>query len=145
MNWEKLRRQLAREAYEYMADLRALKEGLKSAEGWIALGLFVAALIIMVVWAVVSIGFSPPNEEMQVFMRKMGIRECRPVSNFSGVLIFVDMFMMLFLTAITLGNVLNVIARVKRGYPREPRDLIISSVMMLTVGIGGIIYMILIC
>jgi hypothetical protein len=36
-------------------------------------------------------------------------------------------------------------ARVKRGWAREPRDLIISALLMLVVGIGGIIYMRWIC
>lgn len=145
MNWEKLQRQLAREAREYLADLRALKDELKSVEGWIALLLFVLALLLTVAWAVVSIGFNPPNDEVISFMRKIGVRPCRPIDNVSGVFLFVDMFLVIFLTAISFGNVLNMITRVKRGLPRQPKDLIVTSSMMIVAGVGGIAYMAYIC
>lgn len=145
MNWEKLQRQLAREAREYLADLRALKDELKSVEGWIALLLFVLALLLTVAWAVVSIGFNPPNDEVISFMRKIGVRQCRPIDNVSGVFLFVDMFLVIFLTAISFGNVLNMITRVKRGLPRQPKDLIVTSSMMIVAGVGGIAYMAYIC
>jgi len=145
VNWEKLKRQLAREAREYLADVRALKSELKSIEGWIALALLIAALCITAAWAFVSLGFNPPNEHVANFMLKLGVRQCRVIDNFSGVVLFVNMFLVIFLTAITFGNVLNVIKRVKRGQPRQPRDLIISSALMLGAGIGGIAYMAYIC
>lgn len=46
MRRETLREQLRREAREYLADLRELRDDLKSAEGWIALALTVAAVVI---------------------------------------------------------------------------------------------------
>ncbi len=145
MDSDKFKRQLAREVQEYLADLRALREDLRLAEGWIALALVVAAVAITVAWAIVSLGFSPPNEHVTRFIYKLGLRPCRPVDNVGGVIIFINLFLMLFLTLISLGNVFNLIARVKRGQPREPRELIISTVLMLAVGIGGIIYMRQIC
>lgn len=145
MNWEKFKRQLAREAREYLADLREMREGLKSAEGWIALGLVVAAILITGAWVIVSLGFNPPNDHILYAMRLFGMRSCRPISNFDGVVVIVDMFLLIFLTAVTLGNVVRMAARVKRGLPREPRELIISAGMMLVVGVGGILYMLRIC
>lgn len=145
MDWNKLQQQLAREAREYLADLRDIREDLKSAEGWIALALLVAAVLIAAAWFIVSLGFNPANDHVTSFMRSFGLRACRPVDNFSGVIMFVDMIMLAFLTVISLGNVLNMMRRVKQGYPREPRDLIVSTTLMLIVGVGGILFMLWVC
>jgi amino acid transporter len=145
MDWDRLGRQLGREARDYLADLRDIREGLRLVEGWIALGLVVVAVAITAAWAIVSLGFSPPNEHVTRFIYKLGLRPCRPVDNVGGVIIFINLFLLLFLTLISLGNVVNLIGRVKRGLPREPRDLIVSTSLMLAVGIGGIIYMRQIC
>lgn len=142
---ETLGKRLAREARDYLADLRDLRDELRRVEGWVALGLVVVALAITAAWAVVSLGFSPPNEHVTRFIYKLGMRPCRPVDNLGGVIIFINLFLLLFLMVISLGNVVNLIGRVKRGLPREPRDLIISTSLMLAVGIGGIIYMRRIC
>lgn len=145
MNWDKLQEQLAREAREYLADLRELREDLKSAEGWMALGLVIAAILMTAAWFVVSLGFNPANDHVTSFMLNFGLRSCRPVDNFSGVVMFVDFIMLLFLTVVSLGNVLNMMRRVRQGEPREPRDLIISTSLMLAVGIGGIVFMLWVC
>lgn len=142
---ETLGKRLAREARDYLADLRDIRDELRRVEGWVALGLVVVALAITAAWAVVSLGFSPPNEHVTRFIYKLGMRPCRPVDNLGGVIIFINLFLLLFLMVISLGNVVNLIGRVKRGLPREPRDLIISTSLMLAVGIGGIIYMRRIC
>lgn len=145
MNWEKLRRQLAREAQEYLADLRDIRNGLRSVEGWIALGLVVASVIMTAAWLIVSLGFNPANDHVLSFMYKFGLRSCRPIDNFSGVVMFVDLVMVVFLAVISLGNAFNMMKRANRGLPREPRDLIISSALMLVVGIGGIVFMLWVC
>ena len=145
MNWEKLRSQLGREARDYLADLRDIRDGLRRIEGWIALGLVIVAAVMTTAWALVSLGFSPPNEHVTRFIYKLGLRPCRPIDNVGGVIVFINLFLMLFLTLISLGNIINLIGRVKRGQPREPRDLIVSTSLMLAVGTGGIIYMRHIC
>lgn len=145
MNIEKLKRQLAHEVIGYLADFRAIRDELRSVEGWMALGLVVMAIVIGIAWAVVSLGFSPPNEHVTRFINEMGLRVCRPVSNLEGVIIFINLFVLLFLTVISIGNVLIMISRVKRGWTREPRDLIISTALMATAGIGGIVFMLAIC
>ena len=145
MDLEKLKRQLAHEAIGYLADLRAIKEELRSVEGWIALGLVLMAMAIGVAWAIVSLGFSPPNEHVTRFINLLGLRVCRPVSNFDGIVIFINLFMLMFLTVLSVGNVLIMIGRVKRGWDREPRDLIVSTSLMTVAGIGGIVYMLAIC
>ncbi|MDP1605793.1 MAG: hypothetical protein Q8L93_03980 [Rhodocyclaceae bacterium] len=145
MDWEKLKQRLAHEARGYLADFRELREDLKSREGWIALALFVVALLMAATWALFSLGFSPPNYYVIATLHRIGMHTCRPISNFSGVILFVNLVLLVFLTAITLGNIIGLLARAKRGWPREPRDLIISASLMLAVGSGGIIYMRWIC
>ena len=145
MDFEKLKRQLRREALDYLADLREIRDDLSSAEGWIAFALIIAAVIMGAAWAVVSLGFNPANDHITSMLYRLGMRPCRPINNFSGVIIFVDMILLIFLTVVSLGNAINMMRRVREGLPREPRDLIISTSMMLVVGIGGIIFMLSVC
>ena len=144
-DWERIKRQLAREAREYMADLRDIRNGLRQVEGWIALGVVTAAILIGITWAYLSLGFNPLNEHNGWFMRKLGVRVCKPVTNVQGVIIIIDLLLMMFMSVITLGNAIQIIMRVNRGKPREPRDLIISASIMLVAGIGGAIFMKVIC
>jgi hypothetical protein len=145
MNWEKLKQQLAQEAREYLADLREIRDDLKSAEGWIAFALLAASAVIGTIWFLLSLGFNPANDHVMSFMAKFGVRTCRPLTNFNGVVLFVDFFIMIFLTVVSLGNVLNMMRRVRQGLPREPRDLTISASLMLFAGIGGIVFMLATC
>ncbi len=145
MRKETLGEQLAREAREYLADFRALRDELKSAEGWLVLGLVVLAALISAAWAIVSLGYNPPNDHILSMLYKFGLRTCRPIDNVSGVVIFVDLFMLLFLTVISLGNMFNMVRRVREGQPREPRDLIISISLMILAGLGGIVFMLWTC
>lgn len=145
MDWDRLKGQLAREAREYLADLRDIREGLRHYDGWIALALVVATIVMLAAWALASLGFSPPNEHVNRFIYKLGQRSCRPVDNFSGMVIFVDLFLLLFLALLSLGNVINMSRRARRGARREPRELIVTTSLMLLVGIGGIVFMRRIC
>lgn len=145
MRKETLSEQLAREAREYLADLRALREELKTAEGWFVVGLVFLAALISAAWAIVSLGYNPPNDHILSMLYRFGLRTCKPIDNFSGVVIFVDLFMLLFLTVISLGNMFNMVRRVREGQPREPRDLIISISLMILAGLGGIVFMIWNC
>lgn len=145
MNWEKLRRQLAREAQDYLADLRDIKASLHYLEGWVALGLVTSAILMIIAWTMVTLGFNPPNEHVAAFMYRFGLRSCRPISNLDGVIVIVDTMLLVFVTTITLGSVINQMDRVKRGLPRNPRELIFSASLMLVVGVGGILYMRWIC
>jgi hypothetical protein len=145
VNWEKLKVQLAQEANEYLADLREIREDLKSAEGWIAFALLAASAVIGTVWFMLSLGFNPANDHVMSFMARFGVRTCRPLDNFNGVVLFVDFFILIFLTVVSLGNVLNMMRRVRQGLPREPRDLLISAGLLLFVGVGGILFMLWAC
>jgi uncharacterized membrane protein YidH (DUF202 family) len=145
MTFDEFKRELAREAREYLADVRTILQGLRSAEGLFTLGLVIASLAITGAWALFSLGFSPPNEHVSRLIYSLGMRVCRPITNLAGVIIFINLFLLLFLSVVSLGNAMNVITRVRQGQPRELRDLIISSVMMLVTGVGGIVYMVAIC
>lgn len=145
MSQETLGQRLVREIHEYLADLREMRDDLKSAEGWYALALVVLAGLITVAWAIVSLGYNPPNDHILSLLYKFGLRPCRPVDNLGGAVIFIDLFMLLFLTVISLGNALNMMKRVKQGLPRAPRDLIVSASLMIAVGLGGILYMLRTC
>jgi hypothetical protein len=145
MNYEQFRKQLAQEAREYLADLRSIIDALKSAEGMFVLALVVSAILITAAWGIVSLGFSPPNEHVMRFIGSLGLRMCRPVGNLAGVVIFINLFLLLFLAVVSVGNSLQMMDRVRKGRGREPRDLIISASLMLLVGIGGIGFMVTIC
>lgn len=145
MNLEKLKQQLAREVHEYLADLRAIRDDLKSVDGWIALGLGVLVILMSAAWIIVSLGFNPANDHVSSFLYKFGLRSCRPINNFNGVIVFIDFIVLIFLTVISLGNVVNMMRRANQGYPREPRDLIVTTSLMLVFGLGGIIFMLKIC
>jgi len=145
MGKENFRQQLSRELHEYLADFRELRDSLKSAEGWIAIGLVFIAVIIAVAWVIVSLGFSPPNRHVTDLLNSLGMEFCAPISNFAGVIIIIDMFLVLFLTVVTLGNVARMAVRVRQGLPREPRELIVSASLMIVCGFGGILYMLSIC
>jgi hypothetical protein len=145
MNLEKLKQQLAQEVHEYLADLREIRNDLKSVDGWIALGLGILVILMSAAWIIVSLGFNPANDHVSSFMYKFGLRSCRPINNFNGVIVFIDFIVLIFLTVISLGNVVNMMRRASQGYPREPRDLIVTTSLMLVFGLGGIIFMLKIC
>lgn len=146
MNWEKFKTELALEAKSYAADLRAFRDSLSSVEGWLALIMLLGSIFIVVAFLLVSVGFSPnPNVHILRFLQDIGLRACRTMDNVSGVFLFVTLFLLLFLAVITVGNVLNLLGRVKRGEPRQPRDIIVSSSLMASVGLGGIAYMLWAC
>jgi hypothetical protein len=145
MKWKNLRRQLVSEAQDYLAALRELRDNLRYLEGWITLALLAAVLLMLVAWALASLGFNPPSDDMGQFMHRFGLWSCRPISNFSGVIVIVDAILLVFLIAVTLGSVLNQMERVKQGLPRNPGELIFLILLMLVVGVGGIVYMRWIC
>jgi hypothetical protein len=145
MNWKNFRSQLAAEARDYLAALRDLRDNLRYLEGWITLALVAATILMLIAWALASLGFNPPSEHVGQFMHRFGLWSCRPISNFNGVIVIVDAMLLVFLIAVTLGSVLNQMERVKQGQPRNPGELIFLILLMLVVGVGGIVYMRWIC
>lgn len=145
MKWKDLRLELSSEARDYLADLRDLRGSLNYLEGWIALGLVVLAILMVIAWALASLGFNPYNQNVAWVMYQFDLHSCRPISNFDGVIVIVDTILLVFLTTITLGSVMNQMDRVKRGLPRNPRELIFYASLMLVAGGGGLVFMHWIC
>lgn len=145
MTAEEIRRRLAQEAREYLADLRNLVESLKTVEGWIALGMVLGSVVVLLWWFVTALGFNPANEHVAMFMYKLGQRPCRPLSNVNGVIVFVDLVLLVLLAVFSVGNVFQMINRLRQGQPREPRDLIVTASMTVVAGVGGIVFMKVIC
>lgn len=141
----KLRRELAQEMRDYLADVRAIIDSLRRVEGWIALGLMIAVMAMLAVWFFTSLGFSPPNDKTRSVLYMVGMYSCRPVSNVGGVIILIDLALLLILSLLALGNLFAMLERIRQGRPRELRDLVITATLMLAIGIGGIIYMRMIC
>lgn len=145
MDWDRLGTQLRREAREYLADIVAIIRSLKRSEGRIALLLFVAVGIMTVVWFITSLGFNPPNEHVNAFLRSLGQKPCRPINNFSGVVMFIDFVVLILLVVMSVGSLFSMIERMRQGFPREPRELIVLASLMLVAGIGGIAFMRFVC
>ena len=145
MRKETLGEQLRREAGEYLSDFVAVVRSLKRSEGQIAALLFLAVFIIMGIWFINSLGFNPPNDHVTAFLNKLGMRPCRPISNFFGVILFINLFVLGLLVVMSLGSMFSMIDRMRKGLPRDARELITMAVLMLVFGIGGIIFMRAIC
>lgn len=142
LDMEKLRRQLRREWRDYMADFRDIVEALHHAEGWITLGLVLAVIGVVAVWFITGLGF---DQVTLVGSFRLTGRTCNPVSNFSGVLLFIDAVMMFFLGIMAIGEMLLVLERLRKGRPAQPRQVAILAISMLIVGVAGIVYMRAIC
>jgi amino acid transporter len=142
---ETLGEQLRREAGEYLADLIAIIRSLKKAEGQIAALLFLAVFVIMGIWFITSLGFNPPNDHVTAFLNNLGMRPCRPISNFFGVILFINLFVLGLLVVMSLGALFSMIERMRQGLPRDARELITMATLMLVFGVGGIIFMKAIC
>ncbi len=143
-DWDRLQRQLAREAREYLADIRAFAEALKRAEGWFTLGLVLAVIFMLVVWFITGLGFDRLNMAISALGQSHG-RICRPLADFAALLIIIDATTMCLLAVVALGEMMRLLDRVRQGLPKEPRKVAVPAAFMLVVGIAGIIYMRSIC
>lgn len=144
MDMEKLRRRLRQEAYEYLADVRNFTEALKRAEGWFTLGLVLAVLFMLAVWFITGLGFDRLNMVVSSLGQSRG-RICRPLSDFSAMIIIIDAVTMTMLAFLALGEMMLLLDRVRKSLPRDLRKVSIPTAYMLATGIAGIVYMRAIC
>lgn len=146
MAWDmdQLQRRLAQEAREYLADLRAMAEGLKRAEGWFTLGLVLAVVFMMVVWFITGLGFDRLNMAISALGQSHG-HICRPLDNFSALVILLNAVVLVLLSILALGEMMRLLDRVRKGLPRMPRKVAGPAATMLVVGTAGILYMRWIC
>ncbi|MDO8932323.1 MAG: hypothetical protein Q7U97_08020 [Rhodocyclaceae bacterium] len=144
MDWEKLQKRLAQEAYEYLADLRNMAQALKRAEGWFTLGLVLAVIFMLVVWFITGLGFDRLNLAINALGQSHG-RICRPLGEFSAMVIVINAVTMSMLAVLALGEMMRLLDRVRRGLPKQPRSVALPAALMLAVGTAGIVFMRYIC
>lgn len=144
MNWVKLRRQLRREAQEYLADLRDFRESLRHLEGWLTLCLLLAVIFMVTVWFITGLGFDRLNS----LTGELGAwrpRICRPLDDFNAVTLVIDSLVMMLLAVVTIGEMMRLLDRKRSGRPANYRAVAIPAFFMLLAAIAGIIYMRMIC
>lgn len=144
INWGGIGRQLAREAREYLADVRAIVESLRRIEGWITLGLILAVIFMVVVWFITGLGFDRLNDIATSF-RVWRPVHCKVLTDMNAIVIVLDALAMGMLALMALGEMMSLLDRTRRGLPQEPRRVAIPAFFMLLVGIAGIAYMRYIC
>lgn len=144
MDWDNLQRRLAREAHEYLADLRNIGEALKRAEGWVTLGLVLAVVLMAVVWFITALGFDRLNLVLSALGQSHG-RTCRPLENFSALVLLINAVVLGMLAVLALGEMMRLLDRIRMRLPKRPRSVAVPAALMLVTGIGGIIYMRAIC
>ncbi|CAB1370323.1 hypothetical protein [Denitratisoma oestradiolicum] len=144
MNWEKLRRQLRREAREYLADLRNFRDALRYVEGWLTLGLLLAVIIMMVIWFITALGFDRLNSlvgSLSVWRPRI----CRPLTDFNALALILDSLVMVLLAIISIGEMMRLLDRKRWGEAPNYRAVAAPAFFMLIAAIVGIIYMRIIC
>ena len=144
MDRPRLRARLAREAREYLAELRELREALKRAEGWVTLGLILAVIIMLVVWFITALGFDRLNQVVSSLGQSRG-RICRPLGDFAAIAIVIDAVAMFMLAVLALGEMMRLLDRLRDGRPKDARQVAIPAAFMLLTGTAGIVFMRLIC
>ena len=142
MNLDKLGKQLRSEWRDYVADFRDIIEALHHAEGWVTLGLVLGVIAVIAVWFITGLGFDQVTLTGSI---RLTDRSCNPVTNFSGVLLFIDAVMMFLLGIMAIGEMLLLLDRVRKGLPSQPRQVAVLAFSMLVVGVAGIVYMRAIC
>lgn len=144
MDWPRLRARLAREAHEYLAELREFRDALKRAEGWFTLALVLAVIVMLVVWFITGLGFDRLNQVVSSLGQSRG-RVCRPLGDLSAIVIIIDALAMFMLAMMALGEMMRLLDRMRDGRPKEPRLVMVPTAFMLVTGTAGIIFMRIIC
>jgi uncharacterized membrane protein YidH (DUF202 family) len=139
-----LGQRLAREASDYLDDLRELFASLRSAEGMVALVLIMIVLGLTVAWFVLGLGF----DRLMTAASSLGVwrpRTCRDVSDIHGLALIMGGVLFFMLSAMAIGEMMLFIDRIRRGQPGRPRSVLIPAVVMLVFGIVGLTMMSLWC
>ncbi len=142
---DRLKERLAREAREYLTDLRNFRDALRSAEGWFTLMLVIAVIIMLTVWFITGLGFDRLNQVVSALGQTHGRRLCRPLTDFSALVIIIDAVTMCMLAVLALGEMMRLHDRIRQRRPKDLSQVTRPTVFMLVVGIVGIIYMRSIC
>ncbi|HQR04449.1 MAG: hypothetical protein JSR19_08830 [Proteobacteria bacterium] len=144
MNREPFKKRLAREAREYLADLRNFGKSLQRTEGWVTLGLIIAVLLMLVEWFVTGMGFDRLNDLSGSFSIWRP-RLCRPLDDFAAILLVLDAIALVLLGAMAIGEMMQLLDRRRSHLPTRPRQVALPAGAMLVVGLAGIGYMRYLC
>jgi uncharacterized membrane protein YidH (DUF202 family) len=131
---------LAREASEYLDDLRELFASLRSVEGVVALVLIFIILGLTVAWFVLGLGF----DRLLSTAASFGVwrpRTCRDVNDIHGLALIMGGVLFFLLSALAIGEMMRLIDRVRRGQPAHARSVLITALAMLIFGIVGLTMM----
>jgi uncharacterized membrane protein YidH (DUF202 family) len=135
-----LAERLAREASEYLDDLRELLASLSSPEGMVALVLILIVLGLTAAWFVLGLGF----DRLMSSVAYLGVHRstiCREVDDIHGLALIMGGVLFFMLAALAIGEMMRLVDRVRRGQPSRPRTVLIPALVMLVVGIVGLTMM----
>jgi hypothetical protein len=135
-----LRRQLAYEFREYVADQRDLFASLKSVEGMVALILIVVTVGLTVGWFVLGLGF----DRLLSVSAALGVarpRACRDVDDTHGALLVIGGVVFLLLAVLAIGEMMRLIDRVRHRQPARPSVVLFPTLGMLFIGLAGMAMM----
>ena len=144
IDWERLGRELAREAREYLADIRNILEALRRVEGWITLGLILAVLFMAAVWFITGLGFDRLND-IAISFRVWRPVHCKPLTDLNAMVVVLNALVLGLLALTALGEMMELLDRMRHGLPKEPRRVAYPAFSMLIVGSAGIAFMRYIC
>lgn len=132
--------QLAREAREYLADLRDLFASLRTAEGIVALVLILIIVGLAAAWFLLGLGF----DRLLTVASSLGVSRpnmCREVDDLQGVTMVIGGMAFFLLAALAIGEMMRLVERARHNEPLRPRSVLIPAFAMLIVGIFGLMAM----
>ena len=144
MDRMRLLRRLRQEVAEYLADLRALGDALRSTEGRVAVALVLAEIAVVVFWFVTTLGF----DRLNGVAGSVGVwrpRLCRALENFPALMLILDALVVVMFGVMAVGEMMVLFDNARRKLPTRPRNVVIPTVLMFVSGIGGVIYMRYVC
>lgn len=140
MDLAKLKKRLAWELQEYLADFRNLWQELKSTEGWTALVLVAVVIVLIGAWFFVGLGF----DRLLSVATAWGVwrpTSCRDITDAQGLFIVLDGVTFFLVAVYALGEMMLLIDRRRHRRPPKPLAVLAPTLAMLVVGLAGIIAM----
>ena len=144
MDRESLCRRLRYEAADYVADIRAIIDGLHIYAGWLALVLVLAVAAMALLWFQVALGFDRLGNVAGDYALWTP-RTCRAPTDMAVLAILVDAFFMALFALTMLGEGFRLFDRVRRRLRAQPGALVLQTLLLLVTGGAGILYMRSIC
>jgi hypothetical protein len=140
MDLKRLRRRLAWELSEYLADFRNLWDELKSTEGWTALALTAVVIVLAAAWFIFGLGF----DRLLSVAKSWGVwrpATCRDISDAHGLFVVLDGIAFMMVALLALGEMMLLVDRRRRHLPAKPLSVLIPTAAMLVLGLSGIFAM----